>query len=165
MKVVAGAAAAIVAIWTVLFLFAPRAASGPEPIRYGQDTCDRCRMHFATPGYAGERLGRDGKLLKFDDVGCLLIDLWAAHAESTGLWVEDHAGGGFVPLLEAQLVRGDGLGTPMGYGVVAFRDRSAAEAFAAARHAELVSLEDLLRDKARFAPRPPSANTSPEVNR
>ncbi len=126
----------------------PAPATGPEPIRYGRDACDRCRMHFATPGFAGERRDEKGVLHKYDDIGCLLIA--ASHGASGEAWVEDHDGGGFVRLLSATLVAGEGLGTPMNYGVVAFRDRARAEAFARQHGARVTPLEELLRDQRRF---------------
>lgn len=123
-------------------------ASGPVEIRYGRDTCDRCRMHLGARGFAAERRDEKGVLHKYDDVGCMLIA--ASRSASGEAWVEDHAGGGFVPLLSATLVAGDGLGTPMNYGVVAFRDAAQAAAFAAAHGARVVALDVLLLDSRRF---------------
>ncbi|HTO95780.1 MAG TPA: nitrous oxide reductase accessory protein NosL [Myxococcales bacterium] len=131
-----------------LFL-SPRAqATGPEAIRYDRDTCAHCRMHFAARGFAAERRDEKGALHKYDDIGCMLIA--ASRAASGEAWVEDHAGGGFVPLLTATLVAGKDLGTPMGYGVVAFRDPAAAARYAKAHAAKVVALEDLLHDESRF---------------
>lgn len=138
-----------VLVLAALFFGAPgRPASGPEPIRYGRDACDRCRMHLSAHGYAAERRDASGALHKYDDIGCLLGS--APRDGAADAWVEDHAGTGFVPLASASLVAGDGLGTPMNYGVVAFRDRARAEEFARARGARLVTLEELQQDSARF---------------
>jgi copper chaperone NosL len=143
------ALAALTAVPAFALLLAGAPPSiGPEAIRYGREACERCRMHFATPGFAAERRDARGVLHKYDDIGCLLIA--ASHDSSGEAWVEDHEGQGFVPLLSAALVAGDGLGTPMNYGVVAFRERARAERFAAAHGARVVSLEDLLRDADRF---------------
>ena len=123
-------------------------ATGPEAIRYGRDSCDRCRMRFAAAGFAAERRDKSGILRKYDDIGCMLI---AASRDASGeAWVEDHGGGGFVPLLDAVLVAGDGLATPMDYGVVAFLDPAQAAAFARDRGARVVALDELLKDSARF---------------
>jgi copper chaperone NosL len=134
---------------TAMFL-SPRAkATGPEIIRYDRDTCAHCRMHFAARGFAAERRDDRGTLHKYDDIGCMLIA--ASRGASGEAWVEDQAGSGFVPLLQATLVAGGKkLGTPMGYGVVAFRDPAAAAEFARAHAARVVTLEDLLHDEARF---------------
>ena len=133
---------------SLLLLGSSTAATGPEPVRYGREACDRCRMHFAARGFAAERRDPKGVLHKYDDIGCMLVA--ASHGASGEAWVEDHDGVEFVPLLQAALVAGDGLGTPMNYGVVAFRDPARARAFAAAHGARVVALEELLHDTRRF---------------
>jgi copper chaperone NosL len=142
----------------VVFLW-PGSATGPEPIAYGRDTCASCRMHLSQPGFAGEMRDPDGTLTKYDDVGCLIRAILAARREVPEAWVEDHAGGGFVPLLSAKLVRGDAASTPMGSGLVAFADDSAAIVYAEAHGARVMAFEDVLRDSTLLAlliARPPS---------
>ena len=134
----------------VVFLY-PVRATGPEPIAYGRDTCASCRMHVSQPGFAGEMRDPDGTLTKYDDVGCLIRAILAAHREVPDAWVEDHASGGFVPLLSAKLVRGDAASTPMGSGLVAFADESAARTYADAHGAHVMALEDVLRDSTLLA--------------
>jgi hypothetical protein len=105
--------------------FAPGVApSGPVPIAHGRDACASCRMHVDRPGYAAERLV-DGRVAIYDDLGCLAHAL-AAGGERGRIWVEDHASGALVPLESATLVRARDVRTPMGSGVVAFRDASGA---------------------------------------
>ena len=139
--------AAVVLLW-------PGPGEGPEPVAWGRDVCDECRMHLTRPGFAGELRDHTGTLRRYDDVGCLLRAMLASHREMPEAWVEDHGAGGFVPLLRAHLVRAEAAGTPMGYGVVAFRDEAAAAEFAAVRRGRLVSLEELVRPGALVA-RPP----------
>lgn len=148
----AGLVAALAALAAIpaaaLLLGSSPPASGPEPIRYGRDACDRCRMHFAARGFAAERRDAKGVLGKYDDIGCLLN---ATSRDASGqAWVEVQDGEGFVPLLAATLVLGVGLGTPMNFGVVAFREPRRAEEFAHAHAARIVALADLLRDQERF---------------
>ena len=144
------AASLLFAIPVVLVLLAGGKAVGPEAIRFGRDACDRCHMLLASGGFAGERRAKDGTLHKYDDVGCLLLALGAAHEETTQAWVEDHAGTGFVPLMEATLVRGSSKPTPMGYGIVAFRNPTEASRFASENGGQIASLEELLRAGPRF---------------
>jgi copper chaperone NosL len=137
------AVASVVLLWPT--------PEGPEPIAYGRDVCAHCRMHLGRPGFAGELRGADGTLQKFDDVGCLLHALLAAHRETPEAWVEDHGDGGLIPLLTAHLVRAEAVDTPMGYGIVAFREEAAARTFADANHGGVVPLEALLREPVRWA--------------
>jgi len=148
--VLAGGLALLTVVGAVVFLW-PAGSGGPEPIRWGRDTCAECRMHLSQPGFAAEMRAPGGALTKYDDVGCLLRAMLQARAGTPEAWVEDHGGGGFVPLLGAHLVRAASAGTPMGYGIVAFADQAAARAFAAAHAGEPVRLEDVMRDPSRLA--------------
>lgn len=144
LTVLAAAVAGIVLLW-------PAPASGPEPIAYGRDACASCRMLISRPGFAGELRAPDGTLTKYDDLGCLLRGLLAAHRETSEAWVEDHATGRLVSLLSAFLVRGPGEHTPMGSGLVAFAGADAADAYAAAHGARVTTLADVLHDGAVLA--------------
>jgi len=146
---VSGLAAAAVAA-LVLLPGDIGASAGPEPMRYDRDTCARCRMRISQPGQGGELRDPRGKLSKYDDVGCLLVALWSEHREVTDAWVEDHEGGGFVPLTAAWFAIGASSETPMGFGVTAFRDEGAARAHALRHGGTVGRLEDVLRDSARF---------------
>jgi copper chaperone NosL len=108
-------------------------------------------MHMSQPGFAGEMRDPDGTLTKYDDVGCLIRAILATHREVPEAWVEDHAGAGFVPLLSAKLVRGDAASTPMGSGLVAFADESAARVYADVHGTRVMSFEDVLRDSTLLA--------------
>ncbi len=132
-------------VLAVVFLW-PGAPAGPEPIAWGRDTCAQCRMHLTEPGFAGELRDGRGRLTKYDDVGCLVRAMRGMREEMPGAWVEDHASGGFVPLLGAHLVRTGGGRTPMASGVVAFADEDAARRFVGAQGGEIVTLEDLVKE-------------------
>jgi len=134
----------------VVFLW-PAQPSGPEPIVYGRDACAHCRMPLSQPGFGGEMRDAHGTLTKYDDVGCLVRAMLERHREIPEAWVEDHDSAQLVPLLTAHLVRTERSASPMGSGIVAFRDEAAARAFERATGGERVRLEDLVREPARLA--------------
>jgi copper chaperone NosL len=152
MKALAGIAAAVLAVLVGVVFLWPAADVGPRPITFGRDTCARCRMHLSQPGFGGELRDHRGALTTYDDIGCLLLAMVAMRREVPGAWVEDHAGGGLVPLLSAVLVRGEQIVTPMGFGIVAFADADAARRFVAARGGRVLAVEELLRDAAELRP-------------
>ncbi|MEW6271823.1 MAG: nitrous oxide reductase accessory protein NosL [Thermodesulfobacteriota bacterium] len=151
MKALAVLGAALAAIVSVVLFLWPAPASGPQQIAYGRDTCARCRMILSRPGFAGEVRDADGALAKYDDVGCMLDAMRVHRGPMPEAWVEDHAGGGFVPLLTATLVRAPAVDTPMGHGLVAFADAAEARAFAARHGGALIALEDVVRAPDRLA--------------
>jgi hypothetical protein len=148
MKSLAAAAALLVLAAAGIVVFWP-AEIGPEPLAYGRDVCAKCHMHLSRAGFGGEMRDADGRLTKYDDVGCLLVAMWAEHREVLGAWVEDHGGAGLLPLLAATFVA-DAAETPMGYGVVAFASEADARAFVAAHGGRVATLEELLKDTVRF---------------
>ena len=152
--VVAGIAGLVALVVGVVCLWPVR--RGPEPLRYGVDACAECRMPVTRPAFGGELRDADGRLTTYDDVGCLVRAMLRRHGAMPEAWVEDHAGGGFVSLLTAHLVRG-GTETPMGSGIVAFADAGAAETFARETGGTRVSLEELVGGANRVARRERSA--------
>lgn len=151
MKEIAVAVACIfVLALSIIFYPSAGASSGPEPIAHGKDACARCRMHIAQPGFAGQMRSVKGELTKYDDVGCLLIAMWKQHREVPGIWIEAHDSHEMVPLLGASLVVDSSIGTPMGYGIIAFEHPSNAEVFASKNGGSVRAVEDVLKDEERF---------------
>src|SRR4051794_36666745 len=54
-----------------LFCFAS-CTSGPQPINYGKDACDFCKMNIVDPQFAAQCLNTKGKSFHFDDVHCMV---------------------------------------------------------------------------------------------
>ena len=151
MKLAAASLAALVGLVAAVVFLWPAPERGPGPLRYGVDACADCRMVVTRPGFGGELRDADGRLTAYDDVGCLLRAMLKRHGAMSEAWVEDHAGGGLVSLLTAHLVRSARADTPMGSGLVAFRDAAAADAFATETGGARVALEELVRDPGRLA--------------
>ena len=126
----------------LLFLGCRGPESGPVEIAYGEDACDLCRMIISEAPYAAEaRFGPD-RVEKYDDVGCLGERLWG-DARPVSMWVADHASGKLHPLESMHFVQAPDLKTPMGSGVAAFSDSSAAEAFLVKNRGRRIGLEDI----------------------
>lgn len=62
-------------VWTILVLLATvtviSCQSKPEPISYGEDNCDNCKMTISDPKYGAELITEKGKVYKFDSIECL----------------------------------------------------------------------------------------------
>lgn len=97
---------------------------GPEPVVWDRTSCARCRMLIGEPGFAAQLQLRDGRVLFFDDPGCLLL-----YADETA--PDPHAAY-FHHLEEDRWIPRDAVGfvraepSPMGYGLGAV-DRNRAE--------------------------------------
>lgn len=116
----------------------PKQETGPLPIRWDQESCERCAMAISDRTYAAEvrgaPAGKPTKVHKFDDIGCAVIWLeqqpWKDDPR-TEIWVTDWRDGHWIDARTANYVTGKV--TPMAYGLGAQSDPAdAALDFAAA---------------------------------
>lgn len=140
-------------------------AEGPPQVRWGSDECSHCHMIVAEPRFAAVARAADGSEARFDDLGCLLR--WHREADRGGwqVWVHDATAEGWLPAAAASYARSPGRATPMGSGLTAHRERSAAAAAAPAvlTWAELLALQaDADRDMMAVM-RPPGRDADPHA--
>jgi len=127
-------------------------APPPAALDPAIDACAKCKMSVKDSGYAAQVIAAEGRVYKFDDLGCLLAYLKANPAlKPAARYVQDAGTKAWLSLEAAYYVVAKEVETPMGYGVHAFATKGAAEAFAAARKAgtKVVRLSELdVGDKA-----------------
>lgn len=95
----------------------------PQPIAYGEATCDQCLMGIVDERWGAEIVTRTGKVHVFDSVECMVAHLIhdADRDEVHSVWVTDFANPpALVPVSEAFFLRSDNLRSPMGLGLTAF---------------------------------------------
>ncbi len=119
MLVVAAAAVAAV-VWR-----GTRLPEGPEPVAWDREACAHCRMHIGEPGFAAQLILADGRILDFDDPGCLLAYVDDERPEVHRAWVHHATEDRWIRLEAAAFVPVDR--SPMGYRLAAV-DRGAAGA-------------------------------------
>ncbi|GIV33370.1 MAG: hypothetical protein KatS3mg031_0905 [Chitinophagales bacterium] len=102
----------------------------PEPIDFGRDVCQHCKMLISDERYGAELVTKKGKVYKFDSVECLLWHLEENPdlQEKTHLLlvVDFHSPGKLVPALDATYLRAKHLPSPMGMFITAFSSPEAA---------------------------------------
>lgn len=123
--------------------------TGPEPIRYGKEGCDHCKMTLVDKKAGGEIVTAKGKIYRFDDTRCI-IDYLKSGAIAKGnegtVYLVDYSGdGGFIPSDKAFLLKSDELHTPMGGNVVAFRDEASRKKVIDKIHGTPVTWAELTR--------------------
>jgi len=139
--IVAAAAAAVLTTACVV------KADGPPDITVDRTSCAHCGMLISEPVYAAAYRTPQSESLVFDDIGCLLK---AATREPRAIalrfWFHDAATAVWIDGTDAVFVSSRALRTPMGGGLVAYRDPAAAREAAARQHGSVVSsLEELLQ--------------------
>ncbi len=109
---------------SLLILFFSSCSPKPEPINYGQDVCDLCKMNITDNKFAAELVTTKGKIYKFDSIECLfqfknsvLDENEKIHSE----WVNDFSNPGkLIDLKNAHFLLSDYFRSPMGLNVLSF---------------------------------------------
>ncbi len=117
------AVAAALMLGSALFL-GSCSGGGPQPIRWGQDNCDHCKMTLMDQHFGAEIVTKKGKAYKFDDLNCLVNFLKSdavPAAQIAEKYVVNHAQPGvLIPAESAAYLSSSKLKTPMASGVAAF---------------------------------------------
>ncbi|HEY9518071.1 MAG TPA: nitrous oxide reductase accessory protein NosL [Gemmatimonadales bacterium] len=131
------------------------ATPGPRPLAFGAEECAHCHMTLADPRHAGQLVTTTGKILPFDDVGCLatFVATGGIAAEAIhSVWFHDFAQpDSLLGLKAAVFLQHDSIRTPMDYHLVALRRGPSADSLAAATGGELLSWDDVL-ERVRIRP-------------
>lgn len=106
-------------------------------------------MTLVDPRFAAQLVTTTGKVLPFDDVGCLATFITTGGGESRAvhsLWVSDFLRPDFlIPVADAIFLRSDSLRTPMDYRIVALRPGADAERLHSELGGSLLRWGDVLR--------------------
>jgi copper chaperone NosL len=121
-------------------------AEGPPDIAVDRTPCAHCGMLISEPVYAAAYRTPQSESLVFDDIGCLLkAAAREPRADALRFWFHDAATAVWIDGTDAVFVSSRALRTPMGGGLVAYRDRAAAREAAVRQQGSVVpSLTELL---------------------
>ena len=126
--------------------------SGPPEIVVDRTACSHCGMIVSEPNYAAAYHAEGSEPRVFDDIACLIESIRrdSVHADASGvrMWYHDGNGGGWIDRGEPVFVSSPMFRTPMGGGVLAYRDVAAATKAASSYQGRVVgSLRDLINRK------------------
>ena len=119
---------------------------GPQPIAYGEDTCDRCVMGISDTRFGAQIVTRTGKVYKFDSVECLAgFALEMSESDIHSMWVTDFRRPEvLVKAPAAVYLAGSKLSSPMGLSLLAFSSEAESDSIRTAFGGELVEWPALL---------------------
>lgn len=112
-------------------------AEGPPEVTLERTACSHCGMLISSIEFsAAARSRTDGTTKTFDDAVCLLQ---TSLPGSWDIWFSDYEGSGWIGSSQAALVVNSDARTPMGGGILAFRDVPRARAFASQHRGAVLS--------------------------
>ena len=105
-------------------VFCSSCSTGPQPIQFGKDACDFCKMTILDQRFGGEVITKKGKVFKFDDLHCISSFLRSSNSRKTdlaGIYLLEYATPKkFVQANNSFLLQSNGLHSPMGGNTAAF---------------------------------------------
>lgn len=97
-----------------------------EPINYGYDSCDKCRMQIVDRKYGTELVTSKGKIYKFDSIECLVFFTEnSIDDENFFTLVTDYLNNNeLINSKKAFYLQSENLRSPMGLNITAFSSQS-----------------------------------------
>jgi copper chaperone NosL len=119
-----------------------------EPVSVeANDMCSFCRMSISEKRYVAEFIDDDGQVLKFDDIGCMasFVQQKKNRAPIRATFVMDFDAREWLKAEDAFYVRSSEFDTPMGFGIVAFKDQTRAQAEATKNRGTMLRFSDVMK--------------------
>ena len=112
--------------------------AGPPAIEIDRTVCSHCGMLISEPLFAAAYQAPGVAPRVFDDIGCLLAAARTEEGELT-FWFHDADDGGWIEGEPAGFVSSREIRSPMGGGLLAYRERSNAERSALRHRGRLIA--------------------------
>ncbi len=114
-------------IFSLLVLSA--CAVEPIPIEYGKDACTFCKMNIVDQQHAAEIVTKKGKAFKYDCIECMLNDLKAKNEAEIELFLVNtyDSPKSLSDALKSTFLISEGISSPMGENLTAFKDIATAK--------------------------------------
>ena len=110
----------------LLIPFTLACSNSPDPINYGEDNCDYCRMSIVDKQHAAQLVTDKGKNYKYDAIECMINDLKKWDKPPVEIYlVADYANPGVLTdARPASYLISKNIPSPMGEFLSAFADES-----------------------------------------
>ena len=119
----------------------------PQPINYGEDECEFCKMIVMDKRYGAELVTDKGKIFMFDSIECLVgyLDNQKISKDNyTSVWVGNYANpGNIIGAEKALYLKNDELRSPMGLNVLAVENQGQYDKLQKEFGGDLVTWKDL----------------------
>jgi copper chaperone NosL len=118
-----------------------------QPINYGSDACEFCKMTIVENRWAAEIVTEKGKVFKYDAIECMMNYMNRNEIASSNLallLVDDYAQPGvLIEATKATYIISDAIPSPMGAFLSAFGNAKDAETTVAEKGGEVFDFQEL----------------------
>ncbi len=117
----------IIFVLSFFIMLLTSCSNQPEPISYGEDECEFCKMMVMDKRYGAELVTDKGKIYKFDSIECMVgyIDNKKLDKNNySSVWVGNYVNpGNLIDASKAIYLKNDELRSPMGLNVLAVENQ------------------------------------------
>ncbi|MDT0293669.1 nitrous oxide reductase accessory protein NosL [Mesonia ostreae] len=133
----------------VLILTLVSCSMEKQPIAYGEDSCDFCKMTIVDQIHGAELITDKGKVYKFDALECMLNFEADMDKEKVGQFYTNHFlnPGELIRAEEASFLITENIPSPMGEFITAFPSQKEAEKVQAEKDGEIYNWEALIKQQ------------------
>lgn len=132
----------------IIIIFLSGCSSGVQPVMYGKDNCEHCKMTIMNNHFAAELITTKGKVFKFDDIQCLSMYIKntpVAKNSVKQLFITDYSvPGKFINADKAGFIKSDSLRSPMEGNIAAFENSDSAKKYLLQFQAVAVDLNSII---------------------
>ncbi|MFN2317682.1 MAG: nitrous oxide reductase accessory protein NosL [Gemmatimonadales bacterium] len=126
------------------------AVPGPRPVVLGSENCQHCHMTVTDDRFIAQLVTTTGKVLIYDDPGCLATALRDGAVEDDrirSLWVTNYLDPAtLLDADEAWFVQSDAVHTPMASGLAALPSQAQADSLAGSLNGTVLRWDAVRRD-------------------
>lgn len=98
-----------------------------QPIQFGADACNYCKMNIVDKQHAAEIVTKKGKAFKYDAIECMLMDKEVKEEDAAMYLVMDYnQPGTFINAVESYFLICEKIPSPMGAFLSAFKEEGPA---------------------------------------
>jgi len=132
----------------IIILTITSCGSKPEPINYGHDECEFCRMQITDNKYGAELVTDKGKIYKFDSIECMiefsLVKNTLGDINNKLLITDFDNPGNFIDARNSIYALNDKFRSPMGLNVTAFNGEEQVQKFISENGGEKLSWVEVI---------------------
>ena len=130
--------------------FLSSCTTGPEPLSYGKDVCEHCKMMIMDTKFGAEIVTARGKIFKFDATECM-VDYIQAGTSKFGdpkdqfLTTNIAAPGSLIDARTAFFLKDKAFRSPMGANLAAFSSQQLAQNNHQSADGKILTWDELLK--------------------
>ena len=132
-----------------LIYFLSSCSSKPEPIHYGKDNCNYCKMTISDKHFGAELITNKGKIYKFDEISCLISFANEQELDSSKIkemYFTDYCSKNLLLNKKtAFYMQSDSLKSPMGGNVATFSDKDSLGYYSAKINGKILTWYEVVK--------------------